>query len=76
VQENDSYPDPFFFRHNHFTGALVRMNPDCLFRGKNGAIITDLTQEKFAKVLASLGRPLTQTFFGRSYNLENARIRI
>lgn len=57
--------------NNLFAGVVVYLNADGLFRGRNEAIISDLSREEFERVQESIGRPLTQTFFVRTYNHEN-----
>jgi hypothetical protein len=46
------------------------MNADGLFRGKDEAIISDLTRVEFMVVLASMDRPSNPTVFVGTYNLE------
>jgi hypothetical protein len=45
------------------------LKADGLWRGRDEEIITDLTREEFMAMLASIGHPLAQRLFVRSYNL-------
>lgn len=54
---NDRYfPDPFFFRYNHFAVVVFFMNADGLFHGRDSEPITDLSREEFAKELEQVGK--------------------